>query len=227
MNRHEIYRPLLDRTLENYQVQYLARKYDFGKESLVAHLLVKEINSRMEKAETALGMERVSSFELLIRRGQQEIRLPLFRPDYLKPILDGSDFAASRARILSECLKSYRRGLPKAKATDVLRVIDPWSLIRRKGPGRYSDQIQATRTPYDQTDAGFWSRVIDKIRPVLPTDRMYEPDLLAPDRVLRELTEFVVREAGLGPVVARQLVEEVSLPCGTSAVPAPVFSQAG
>jgi hypothetical protein len=39
MNRHEFYRPLGERTLVNYQVQYLARRYDFGKESLVARLL--------------------------------------------------------------------------------------------------------------------------------------------------------------------------------------------
>ncbi|MDQ7791906.1 MAG: DUF1670 domain-containing protein [Clostridia bacterium] len=34
-------------------------------------------------------------------------------------------------------------------------------------------------------------------------------DLLAPGRLLKELREFTAREAGLGPVVARQLVEEV------------------
>ncbi|MDQ7790243.1 MAG: DUF1670 domain-containing protein [Clostridia bacterium] len=209
MNRHEIYRPLLDRTLENYQVQYLARKYDFGKESLVAHLLVKEINSRMEKAEAALGIERVRPFELFMRRGPREIRLPLFRPEYLKPILDGGDFSQARARVLRACVQSYRRALPKAKTSDVLRVIDPWNLIRRKGPSRYVDQLQPTRVPYDPVDADFWTRMLAKIRPVPPTERLDEPDLSAPGRVLEELTEFVVREAGLGPVVARQLVEEV------------------
>ncbi|WP_028991143.1 hypothetical protein [Thermacetogenium phaeum] len=48
MNRHEFYRPLAERTLLNYQVQYLAHRY-FGKESPVARLLVEEINRRMEE----------------------------------------------------------------------------------------------------------------------------------------------------------------------------------
>lgn len=121
MNRHEIYRPLRDRTLENYQVQYLACKYDFGKESLVAHLLVREINSRMDEAEAALAIARVRPFELYVRKGRREARLPLFRPEYLEPILSGEDFSTARIRIIKECLKHYRRGFPDARKNDLLR----------------------------------------------------------------------------------------------------------
>lgn len=72
MNRRELYRPLLDRTLENYQAQYLARKYDFGKESLVAHLLIKEINFRMDEADATLKIKRVKPFKLYVREGRRE-----------------------------------------------------------------------------------------------------------------------------------------------------------
>lgn len=209
MNRREIYRPLLDRTLENYQVQYLARKYDFGRESLVAHLLVQEINRRMNEAEAALAIERVQPFELYICRGPWGARLPLFRPDYLKPILSGGDFSEARSRVVQECLAKYRNCFLKAKKTDVLRLIDPWSLVRRKGPESYADQLCHTRLTYDPADAAFWKRMIEKIRPALPTEHLAEPDLMAPGHVLKELTEYVIREAGLGPTVARQLVEEV------------------
>lgn len=51
--------------------------------------------------------------------------------------------------------------------------------------------------------------MIEGIRPLLPADRLQAPDFLAPGQVLKELTGFVTAEAGLGPVVARQLVEEV------------------
>jgi len=63
--------------------------------------------------------------------------------------------------------------------------------------------------PYSKTDAVSWDRMIEQINPRLPTDRLQAPDLLAPGRVLKELAEFVAAEAGLGRVVARQLVEEV------------------
>jgi len=209
MNRHELYRPLVERTLENYQVQYLARKYDFGKESLVARLLVEEINRRMDETEAVLGINRVKPFELYVRRGQRQARLPLFCPDYLKPILGGGDFAAARNLLLKQCFQIYCREFPGGNQTELLRIIDPWSLVRRKGPSSYTDQLCPAPLPYSKTDAVFWDRMIAQIRPLLPTGRLQAPDYLAPSKVLKKLTEFVAIEAGLGPVVARQLVEEV------------------
>jgi len=209
MNRHEFYRPLVERTLVNYQVQYLARRYDFGKESLVARLLVEEINRRMEETESVLGIERVRPFELYVQKAQNQARLPLFHPEYLEPILGGGDFSMARNLVLKSCLQNYRRGFPGSSRTDLLRIIDPWSLVRRKGPSRYIDQLCQATMPYSKTDAISWGRMIDQINPRLPTDRLQAPDLLAPGRVLKELAEFVAAEAGLGRVVARQLVEEV------------------
>jgi hypothetical protein len=199
----------VERTLVNYQAQYLARKYDFGKESLVARLLVAEINRRMEETETILGIERVQPFELYVQKAQSQARLPLFCPEYLEPILGGGDFGMSRNLILKRCLKSYRQGYPKGSRADLMQIIDPWSLARRKGPSRYVDQLCQATLPYSKTDAASWDRMIDQIHPLLPTDRLQAPDLLAPGRLLKELSEFVVSEAGLGRVVARQLVEEV------------------
>ena len=208
MNRRELYRPLLERTLVNYQVQYLARKYDFGKESLVARLLVEEIDRRMEETETILGIERVKPFELYAQKAQSQARLPLFRPEYLEPILGGGDFSMARNLITKRCLQSYRLGYPKGSQADLMQIIDPWSLVRKKGPSRYVDQLCQATLPYSKTDAASWDRMIEEIHPLLPADRLQAPDLLAPGRLLKELTEFVVSEAGLGPAVARQLVEE-------------------
>ena len=209
MNRRELYRPLGERTLVNYQVQHLARRYDFGKESLVARLLVEEINHRMEETESILGIVRVKPFELYVQKAQNQARLPLFCPEYLDPILGGGDFGMSRQLILKRCLQSYLLGYPKGGRGDLLRIIDPWSLVRKKGPSSYVDQLYQDIQPYSKTDAASWDCMIEQIQPVLPTDRLQAPDLLAPGRVLKELTEFVAAEAGLGRVVARQLVEEV------------------
>ncbi len=209
MNRHEFYRPLVERTLVNYQVQYLARRYDFGKESLVARLLVEEINRRMEETESVLGIERVRPSDLYVQKAQNQARLPLFHPEYLEPILGGGDFSMARKLILKRCLQSYRMGFPKGSQADLVRIIDPWSLVRKKGPSRYIDQLCQATMPYSKTDVASWDCMIEQIQPVLPADRLQAPDLLAPGRVLKELTEFVAAEAGLGRVVARQLVEEV------------------
>ncbi|MEX0973951.1 MAG: DUF1670 domain-containing protein [Bacillota bacterium] len=50
---------------------------------------------------------------------------------------------------------------------------------------------------------------MDQIHPQLPTTRLSVLDLSAPQTVVESLVEFAVTEAGLGPVVARQLVEEL------------------
>lgn len=53
------------------------------------------------------------------------------------------------------------------------------------------------------------AKMIDSIRPSLPTQRAGKLDFMVPESILSTLVDFVVREAGLGPMVSRKLVEEV------------------
>jgi len=207
MNRHEIYRPLTERTLENYQIQYLARRYDFGKKSLIAYLLVKEINEKMDKAEAQIGIWRVHPFELYFKKGRRETSLPLFDPRYLQPILSGGDFNEAREEVLQACWQRYSSAFPESVREELVKIIDPWSQIRGKGPSRYIDQLVETRCPGENSDD--WKSFIDWIQPQTPMQRVEQPDVSAPETLLRELTELVVEEAGMGPLVSRQLVEDV------------------
>ncbi|MEX0973950.1 MAG: hypothetical protein WD024_01170 [Bacillota bacterium] len=134
MNRHDIYRPLLERNLENYQAQYLARRYDFGKESRIAALIVAEVNRRLDEVETCLGVQRARPFELCLRQRGQEVTLPLFRPEYLQPILAGETFAQARSLVFDACAERLRRILHQVEPEQVSAIIDPWALVRRKGP---------------------------------------------------------------------------------------------
>jgi hypothetical protein len=207
MNKRELYRPLTERTLENYQLNYLARKYDFGKESRIACLIISEINRRMDKVECELGIKRVRPFELYVRVGRKDVMLPLFKPEYLNPIYCGDDFSSSREIVVQECLKRYRKAFPRATKEDLLSIIDPWSLVRAKHQGRYEDEIRVGDVFFDKDDP--IREFIEKIKPEMPTARLGNPDVSAPAFVVRELIEFVSQEAGLGRRVSRELVEEV------------------
>jgi len=209
VNRYELYRPLTERTLENYQVQYLARRYDFGKESLIAHLLIKEINARMDKAEAAVGIWRVHPFELYLQKGRQETALPLFRPEYLQPLLAGKDFSRARDKVFQSCWQCYRKVFPHACKKDLVKVIDPWLTVRRKGPSRYIDQLYEGEYRPGEENSSQWTAFIERIQPQTPTQRLEPPDVSAPETLLKKLTELVRIETGLGPRVARQLVEDV------------------
>ena len=119
-----LYRPLLDRSLENYQVQYLARNYDFGKESRVAVLIVRKINAGIEEVERELGIRRIQPFHLYFRWRSADLAFPLFTPEYLEPIFSGNGgFRASRELVLAACRKASR-GVKMAPA-ELLGVIDP------------------------------------------------------------------------------------------------------
>jgi len=209
VNRHELYRPLLERNLENYQAQHLARRYDFGKESRIAALVVAEVNRRMDETEAGLGVRRARPFELCLRQGGQEVTLPLLRPEYLQPVLAGGTFAQARGLVFDACAERLRRVRHKVRSEEALSIIDPWALVRRKGPNRYVDNVQDTVLPLDELDTAAWKRELDRIRPQLPTTRLSVLDLSAPQTVVDSLVAFTVTETGLGPVVARQLVEEL------------------
>src|SRR5674476_1587089 len=104
MNRREIYKPIAQRSLENYQVSYLANKYDFSKQSLIALMLVDEVNKKMSNAEAVIGIERVKPYHLYIKKDTKEAILPLFSPDYLKPIYNGENFR--KAKQMGDTIKS-------------------------------------------------------------------------------------------------------------------------
>ncbi len=208
MNRHELYRPLLERTLENFQLQHLARRFDFGSESRVAAVLVREINSRMDEVEATLGIRRLKPFELYLKLGNREIILPLFSPEHLEPILNGGTFADSRRLVEEGCLDRLRHVFPKAQRRDLLALIHPWALARR-GSHRYVDQLMTDIAPPPDGDPGGLRAMIDGIRPANLSQRVQRLDLMAPRSVLSSLSEFVSREAGLGPVVSQKLVEEM------------------
>jgi len=209
MNRHELYRPLLERTLENYQVQHLARRYDFGKESLVAQMLVKKINQEMDTTEKAIGIKRVKPFELYLEAHRQETVLPLFAPVYIEPILKGGGFNQGRALVIEECLKRLHGVFPEAERTALLKIINPWSQVRQKGVSHCIDQVTEKQSNFDQQDSACWADFIESIKPVAPVNRLHVPDISAPGKLLKELTRYVSTEAGHGPTVARQLVEDV------------------
>jgi hypothetical protein len=209
VNYREIYQPLVSRSIENYQIQYLARKYDFGKESRIAHLLVIRINQALIEAEKLVGITRVLPFELYVKKHRCKIRLPLFKAEYLEPIYQGKTFKASRKLIRRECLQVLRRFFPKITEEKMLTIIDPWALARRKGPTLYRDELQTDTTTYDERDTASWHQIIDQINPQLPTERMETPDISAPEKLVKELTTMVSYETGLGKTVARHLVEEV------------------
>jgi len=203
-----LYRPLLERSVVNYQVQYLARNYDFGKQSRVAALIVEQVNAQMEQAEAQLGIRRVAPFHLYLKWKAQELFLPLFAPEYLDPILSGDGgFRASRQMMVEACEKQARKA--SMAPVELLGVVDPDYFVRH-GPRRCEPVIALDSRGGENTSWGESIRgQIETLRPVSPFQRIDEFDTGAPVSVVAQLSEFVQREAGCGPTVSNQLVQDL------------------
>ncbi len=203
-----LYRPLLERSLLNYQVQYLARHYDFGKQSRVAALIVGEVNAQMEQAEVQLGIRRVPPFHLYLKWKGQELLFPLFAPEYLEPILrNEGGFRVSREMMITACRKEARKA--RMAPVELLGVVDPGYFVRH-GPRRHEPQIaldsrRSKITSWRESIRG----QIETLCPSSPLQRIDALDTGAPVSVVRQLSQFVQREAGCGPTVSNQLVQDL------------------
>ena len=206
-NRYEyLYRPLLERSLENYQVQHLARNYDFGKESRVASLIVQKINGGIEEVERELGINRIHPFHLYLRWGGIDLALPLFASEYLNPILNGDEgFRASRKLVFAACSKAARGA--KIASYELRGVIDPRYSIRsaRRWPKNVDFTAESEKNQY----VGELRDQIKQLRPTSPFARIDALDKGAPITLVDRLSRFVEREAGRGPTVANHMVQEL------------------
>jgi len=209
MNRREIYKPITQRSLENYQVSYLASKYDFSKKSLIAHILVDKINEEISKAEEAIGIKRIKPYHLYIKKDGKDAALPLFSPDYLMPVHNGENFCKAKQMVLRTCNKIYMKSFDSAKPYDLACLIDPLSKVCRKDQGPYRAMLLSSFKLYNEKNSEDVNKMISGINPVSPAQRMRIPDISAPDRVIEELACFVKEEIGFGKAVARQMIEDI------------------
>jgi hypothetical protein len=205
-----LYGPLMERSLVNFQVQHLARDYDFGKQSRVAALIVGEVNFRMGEVERRLGVQRIRPFHLYLRWRGVDLELPLFRPEYLEPIFDRSgDFGVSRERVLAGCLKIADREGAEISPTQLRGIIDPYCFVRYRRRGRFREGPHSQDMIGKGDATAVVRREIEAIKPLLPFERIDTLDRGAPIPLVNELSRFVEQEAGQGPTVANHMVQEL------------------
>jgi len=209
MDRHKIYRPLLERSLENYQMQHLARKYDFGKQSMISKLIISKINKDIEEAEKSIGVVRVKPFCLYLKKKGEYAILPLFSHKYLKPIFEGKSFNASKSYVAKKLLKIYKKSFPKKNKRDLLQIINPWQQARFRRGSSYKKNFASKPRAYCLADNRKYNKFIKNIKTSSPLERMDILDSSAPQKLIKELTRFVKEEAGFGKILAKKLVEDV------------------
>ena len=209
MDRYEIYRPLVERTLQNYQMQHLARKYDFGRQSLVSKLMISQINEAMDEAEKSLGISRVKPFCLYLKNKDKMAILPLFSPEYLDPLLKGKNFNEAKSKAVEKLLKIYNKSFPKKNKDNFLSIVNPWCVARSKSVKGYKKNLVKKPRSYESIDNQKWGQFVESANASSPLKRLNVADMCAPEKVMQKLAGFVEKEVGFGKVLARQLVEDI------------------
>ena len=162
MDRYEIYRPLVERTLQNYQMQHLARKYDFGRQSLVSKLMISQINEAMDEAEKSLGISRVKPFCLYLKNKDKMAILPLFSPEYLDPLLKGKNFNEAKSKAVEKLLKIYNKSFPKKNKDNFLSIVNLWCVARSKSVKGYKKNLVKKPRSYESIDNQKWGQYKNK-----------------------------------------------------------------
>ena len=170
MRMPDIYRHLLDRTVENYQVQHLERKFDIGKETRIARLIVKAKNATIKQEEANLRITRVRPLELFVSANRHSVCLPLFLDDYTAPLYLGQSFATAKKLVRENCLNRLRQEDHTVKERDLLKNIAPWALAKYKGPTKYVDELSMKPATGAQSKSSSkaWREMIESITPGYP-----------------------------------------------------------
>jgi hypothetical protein len=210
--QHEVYGPMLERTLENAQLHALATRYDLGRDSRLARAIVRTVNDALDRDERRRGVQRVRTGELLIRTGRGPLILPLRTNESLQRVLAGERWDGVRAGILHECQERYRRHYPKANRRQVARftrTLFPGRMPARPGSGTHPALRPRRERP--------WGSTIPGATPITEHDlerarqrRQRGPPRPAHDpNTIASLTHFLDTQAGIPAAIQEALIFEL------------------
>ncbi|MDZ7800513.1 MAG: hypothetical protein U5K81_06940 [Trueperaceae bacterium] len=209
--QHEVFGPMLERTLENAQVHCLATRYDLSRDSRLARAIVTKVNTALDTEERRRGVQRVHTGELLIRTGRGPLVLPLRTPELLQRVIDGERWDRVRRDILTESADRYRQLFPDAHPQDVrdfLRALYPGRMPRTAGT---HPAVGPRRTrPWGSTiPGGTPAPELDLARAERRTQRG-PPRPAHEQDTLMALTRYLGTEAGIPPAVQEPMLLELS-----------------
>jgi hypothetical protein len=210
--QHEVYGPMLERTLENAQLHALTTRYDLGRDSRLARAIVRSVNDALDRDERRRGVQRVRTGELLIRTGRGPLIVPLRTTEALQRVLAGERWDGVRADILNECKERYRRHYPNADRRQIARfarTLFPGRMPARPGSGTHPALRPRRERPWGSTiPGGHPITELDLERARRRRQRGPPRPAHDPDTIAR-LTHFLDTQAGIPPAIQEALLHEL------------------
>ncbi len=126
--RNQTYDSFLGKNLINSQKQRLSRKFKFSFEDWLAERIIDMFNQKMKDWEKRHNIKRLKPGELLTVYQNQEVILPLLKPEWIKKLTSGVTWANLRDEIEKEHLKILKEVDQKASLQDVRYLVNQRSL---------------------------------------------------------------------------------------------------
>lgn len=210
-SQQKLFGPLLERSLENAQVQHLATHYDLSRDSRLAKAIVREVNEVLDREERRRQIQRVCTGELLLETRRGPLLLPIRTEEDIKRLLAGQRWPDVRHDILMRCQACYQELYPKAPPRELqgfLRTL--WQ--RRSDPFRGSPSSLWRSRRHRP-----WGNTTGDGQPLMELDlarakkrhQRGEPRPGHRPETVKRLLHYLGAQAGIAPAVQEPLVLEL------------------
>jgi hypothetical protein len=209
--QQKLFGPLLERTLENAQIQHLATRYDLSKESKLARAIVTTVNQVLDREERRRQIRRVHTGELLLHTKRGPLLLPIRTQEDIERLIAGERWPEVRADILRRCQARYRELFPEASPRDLEAFLRTLWQLRPYPPRGAARPLWGTKRQRP------WGNTLGEGKPLMELDlararRGRLPEVPRPAHrpaTLRRLLHYLGTEAGIPPAVQEPLLLEL------------------
>jgi len=183
------YSTLPQRDVEHVQVAHLKHRFELAKDSFLAQQVASLTNSALDEDEAKKGVRRVKPGELYVRRGEDDLLLPLLTPHWAVALAEGLSPRTAKRHLELEQYLALQALDKAATLEDIWIITNQGELARKSAPKGYDFLPE---TP-------------------LNTEKMIhvhlQKEAVVPAEVLKELVEKLTADYGTKPGLAEAMVQ--------------------
>ena len=183
------YSTLPQRDVQHVQVAHLKHRFELAQDSFLAQQVAILTNSALDEHEAKGGIRRVKPGELYVRRGEEDLLLPLLSYPWATALAEGFSPRTVKRHLELEQYLILQKVDKTATLEDIWKLTDQGELARKSAPKGFE---YLPETP-------------------LNTEKMVhlhlQKEAVVPAEVFKELVEKLTADYGMRPALAEAMVQ--------------------
>jgi hypothetical protein len=172
-------------------VSHLQQRFELAPRSYLAEEVVRRANEGLEHYEAEAGTRRLQPGELLIEHEGEKLPIPLLSPDWSRRLADGFSLSAVRRHLEYQQLQTLLQCDDSLTLEQLWQWTDQKELVRKRGGKEF--------LPSEPLN----------VEALQVSPRPME-DITLPDVVLEPITDYLARDHGCKPALARAMAEQAA-----------------